>query len=321
MVEGFRCATYLLTNERSTTQKEEEMSVKPITHIGLHLGAQVGEDDIIVGVRVVPTKREGRTVFARTLNFEEQDNGEAITGEPGDPLLFPAGSMKITIADVDRYSEPTSDGYAPVANTVWSWNAIPPLKHPQARHNYLLAAARRLDTAHGHSVEALKGLTSSSSQSSFLKARAVMFEALGHAELMCIALSRAMRMIQKAKAKVGVTVAVPKEVQALESRVTAIRHAFEHIDDRATGKAHHEGPSDAMTVLDQTDFFKSGVLRYASNSLDVAAEAIPAMLAARKFIIDAVAAEGPTKTYNSDLKFTLTDDSEPSSAVSPNEAK
>ena len=287
------------------------MSIGPITYMSLNLGPQVGADDGIVGVRVVPIEREGRTVFARTLNSGEPDNGEGITVEPGDTLLFEAGSMKITLADVDRYSEPTPDGYASVANTVWSWLAIPPRTHPREVHNYILAAARRLDIAHVHSLGALSGLTNSSNQPSFLKARAVMFEALGHAELMCIALGRAIRMIRQAKAKVGVTIAVPPPVHAVESRVLAIRDAFEHIDERAAGKARHEGPADAMTVFDQGDFFDSGVLRYAGHSLDIAAEVTPAMLAARKFVVDAVAAEGSTKTLNAETKWTFTDDPEP----------
>ena len=107
------------------------MSIGPITHMKLNLGPQVGEDDGIVDVRVVPIKREGRTVFVRTLNFGEPDNGEGITVEPGDTLLFQSGSMKITLTDVDRYCEPTPDGYASVANTVWSWLAIPPRTHPR----------------------------------------------------------------------------------------------------------------------------------------------------------------------------------------------
>ncbi len=52
------------------------------------------------------------TVCGRTLNYGERDNGEAILVEPGDTLIFPQGSVKVMLADVDRYSEPESDGYA-----------------------------------------------------------------------------------------------------------------------------------------------------------------------------------------------------------------
>ena len=285
------------------------MAIVPITHISLNQGPQVGADDEIIGVRVVPTRREGRTVFARTLFFGEPDNGEAITIERGDTLLFPPGSINISIADVDRCSEPSADGYAPVANTVWSWLAIPPFTHPREVHHYMLAAARRLDIAHVQFAGALNGLAASPKQpTSFLKTRAIMFEALSHAELMCIAFGRAIRIIREAKTKVSVKIPVPEAVDAVESRVLKFRDAFEHIDERAMGKAHHENPADAMTVFDQADFFESGVLHYAGHSLDIAGEVAPAMVAARKFIVDAVAAEGSTKSINEEVKWTFTND-------------
>ena len=298
-----------------------DMAISPISHMSLNLGPQVGEDDAIVRVRVVPIGSDGHTVYARTLNFGEADNGEFITVEPGDTLIFPAGTMKVTIADVDRYSEQTPDGYAPVANTVWSWLAIPPRAPLLTVHNYMLAAARRLDIAHVHCMGALSGLAACSSQASFLKTRAVMFEALGHAESMCIALSRAVRMLRQAKGKVSVKIAVPVAVDTVESRVRSIRDAFEHIDERAEGKAMREGPADAMSVFDQNDFFTSGILRYAERSLDIAGEAVPAMVASRQFIIDAVSAEGPTKTLQKEMKWTFTADPDPFPIVSADEAK
>jgi len=246
----------------------------------------------------VPAGREGRTVYGRTLNYGEPDSDNAITVETGDTLIFPQGSVKVTFKDVDRYSEPARDGYAPVANTVWSWLAIPPRASNAIAHNYLLAAARRLDIAHVHCIGALNGLADCSKQPSFLKARAVMFDALGHAESMCIALSRAIRMIKQADMKVSVKIPVPPEVNAVENQVLSIRDAFEHIDERAEGKTRREGPRDAMSVFDQTDFFASGVLRYAGNSLDLSSEAVAAMIASRQFIVDAAAVAGPTKTIN-----------------------
>ena len=70
-------------------------------------------------------------MYGRTLNYGERDNDEGILVEPGDTLIFPQGSVKVMLADVDRYSEPESDGYAPLANTVWTWLAIPPRPVPK----------------------------------------------------------------------------------------------------------------------------------------------------------------------------------------------
>ena len=296
------------------------MAIEPITYMSLNLGPQAGVDDSIVGIRVVPAGREGRTVYGRSLNYGESDSGDAIRVEPGDTLIFPLGSVKITVMDVDRNSEPEDDGYAPVANTVWSWLAIPPPTNEMV-YNYLLAAARRLDMAHVHCMGALSGLAGCSNQPSFLKVRAVMFEALGHAESMCIALSRAILMIRQAKTVVSVTIPVPSALSGLEDGVLSIRNAFEHIDERAQGKARLEGPSDAMSVFDQSDFFASGVLRYANDSLDIAAEAVPAMVAGRQFIVNAAAAAGSTKTIDAEIKQTFTDNSDELSVVSPDEVE
>ena len=286
------------------------MAITPITYISVNLGPEAGSDDAIVGVRVVPIVRKGRTVYGRTLNHGEPDSGEAISVTPGDTLIFPQGSVKITITDVDRYSEAEEDGYAPVANTVWSWLAIPPPTFGASVHHYLLAAARRLDIAHVNCVGALRGLAESSGQSSFLKSRAVLFDALGHAESMCISLARAIRMIRQGEARVSVKVPVPTAVMAIEDAVKSIRDAFEHIDERAGGTVRQQGSNDAMSVFDQSDFFSSGILRYARHSLDISGEAVPAMVAGRQFIVEAAAAEGSTKTINGEMKWTFSTDSE-----------
>ena len=74
--------------------------------------------------------------------------------------------------------------------------------------------------------------------------------------------------------------------------VLAIRNAFEHIDERAIGKAHRENPKDAMSVFHQSEFFTSGVLRYAGHALDIRGEAVPALIAGRRFIVEACHASG-----------------------------
>ena len=282
------------------------MSIPPITFIDVNLGPEVGSDDTVVGVRVVTDRREGRMVYGRTLNYGEPDNGEAIMVEPGDTLVCPQGSVKVMLADVDRYSEPESDGYSPLANTVWTWLAIPPRSFDVSGSHYLLAAARRLDMAHVHCRAALTTLQDCPGKP-FVKARALRFDALGHAESMCIALRRVIGMIQQANARFSIEAPISKLITGVEPGVRSIRDAFEHIDERAEGRARHKGPSsDAMSIFDQSDFFVSGILRYASHSLDIQGEAVPAMIAARKFIVDAAAEAGKTKTINVELKWTFT---------------
>ena len=284
---------------------EATLTIDPITYISINLGPKDGANDFLAGVRVVPAGRHGNRVYGRTLKHGEPDSGEGISVEVGETLEFPAGSVSVTMADVDRYSKPGADGYAPVANTVWTWLAIPPHKDDQTFINYLLAAARRLDAAHAHCVGALRALTDHRNEKGF-RAREAMFDALGHAESMCVALSRAIRMITQARAPISAPPAVPEEVSAIKHAVLAIRDAFEHIDERAVGKARRENPSDAMSVFDQSDFFTSGVLRYAGHSLDIRGEAIPALIAGRRFIVEAATRAGLRKTITHPIEYTFT---------------
>lgn len=283
------------------------MAIEPVTYISINLGPQAGVDDFLAGIRVVPAGRESGQWYGRTLNEGEMDSGEGIPIKPGDTLTFQAGSISVTMADVDRYAEPGSDGYARVANTVWTWLAIPPRQYDQTFVNYLLAAARRLDAAHTHCAATLAFLDNPPDEKGFM-AREAMFDALGHAESMCIALGRAVRMIGLARQTISTSVPVPPQVGKVEEAVIHIRNAFEHIDERAIGKARNENSEDAMSVFDQSDYFLSGILRYAGYSLDVRAEVLSALIAGRQFIVNAATHAGLRKTINEPIEWTFTDD-------------
>ena len=64
-----------------------------------------------------------------------------------------------------------------------------------------------------------------------------------------------------------------------------------------------------MSVFDQTDFFASGVLRYAGHTLDICGEVLPALIAGRRFIVEAAMRAGLRKTYEGPNRFgPVTDD-------------
>ena len=198
--------------------------MEPITYISINLGPDVGANDSVIGVRVVPDGRNGPEVYGRTLSADEPDTGVGITVETGDKLVFPAGSVKFTLRDVDKHALPGSDGYSPVANTVWTWLQIPPPPTEDFFH-YMLAAARRLDAAHALYVSTLRQLTSDPGEP-FMRTRVRTFYALSSAEAMCITLNRALTMISIAQAKLSVNTPVPGTVQAVQESVQAIRNAF-----------------------------------------------------------------------------------------------
>ena len=153
------------------------MTFKPITYMSFNLGSDADVDSqLLVGIRVIPTSRDGSTVFARTLNYGELDSGEGIVLQPGERLLFPPGSVKATIQDIDWGNTPDSDGYAVIANTVWTWLQIGP-SPDQSFFNYLFAAARRLDSAHALCVSTIREFDNPPDEL-FIKSRARIFRAL-----------------------------------------------------------------------------------------------------------------------------------------------
>ena len=283
------------------------MAIGPIKYISINLGPKIGENDFLASVRVVPAGKSGNKVYGRTLNQREPDSDEGILVEAGETLEFPAGSISVTMAHVDQYSKPEANGYAPVANTVWSWLAIPPHENDQTFVNYLLSAARRLDAANTHCSGVLRYLADPPNEKGF-RAREATFDALGEAESMCIALNRAIRMVDQARDTISALVAVPQEISAIKDAVLAIRDAFEHIDERAVGKARRENSADAMSVFDQSDFFNAGVLRYSGHSLDIRSEVIPALIAGRQFIIEAATRAGLRKIINEPIEWTFTEE-------------
>lgn len=278
------------------------MVSEPITYIGLHLGPNSGANDAVIGVRVVPERKVGNVVYARTLNAGELDTDEGISLDVGEKLVCPPGSVKVTIQDVDRYAKLHSDGYAAITNTVWTWLQIPP-HADETFFNYLLAVSRRLDMAHALCLAALSELSDRADEP-FIRTRERIFGALGNAELMCISLNRAIEMIRKTQTYFqGIKTAVPKEVEDLREAVSAIRNAFEHIDERAVGRTRRENAEDATSIFDQGDLVSYGVLRYADHALNLRTHVVPALIIARKFIYDVITEAGTAKTVSQAIEF------------------
>ena len=277
------------------------MSMDPITHISLTLGPNTGITDFMVGIRIIPAGRNGNQVYARTLSVGEPDNGEGIQLSEGDRLIFPEEYLRITLEDVDKYSEVQPTGYAAITNTAWTWLQMPPPKS-EAFFHYMLATARRLDQAHELCVQVLDELKVLPEPRS-IQRRNRLFNALSNSESMCLALSRAITMIINAGDKIQTKTSVHPDLISLEEHATAIRNAFEHIDERAFGKAWQETSTDALSIFNQADLVTDYVLRYAQHSLSLPSDVLPNLVKARQFLYDAISEIGTTKTVNVPLDF------------------
>jgi hypothetical protein len=279
------------------------MKPHAIRYLGISLPSAAGANDALVGVRVVPAGRDGTKVFGRTLADGEQDSGEPVAFYPyaGEELHFPSGNVQISLRDLDRGNQPGSDGYAPVANTLWTWLVFGAPPDP-AFFRFLFAAARRLDTAHSLCVDVLGALTDRPEP--FIKARQRLFAALGLAELMCAALGRGIDMLRSVPSQFSVPMTLPETVTTFFPALREIRNAFEHIEDSALGKVHGRPPAEALSIFDQRDLISSGVLRYASHSLDLRSEVLPMLVDSRRVVLEVAAATaGAARTLDMPVSF------------------
>ena len=172
---------------------------------------EVGANDGLVAVRVVPAGRDGTKVYGRTLKPGEVDPGVPVTYYPnaGEELHFRPGSVEITIEDVDRMAKPGPDGYATISNTVWTWLIATSAPTDPALFRFLLAASRRLDTA--HSLYTYVDAALGSFSGSYPHQREQVFAALGLSELLCVGLG-AVDMLQQIPTQFSVNLQVPATI-------------------------------------------------------------------------------------------------------------
>ena len=104
-----------------------------------------------------------------------------------------------------------------------------------------------------------------------------------------IALHRCFEMVYGLVEKFSLGLQVPASVDKIRAPVMEIRHAFEHIDERAQGKINQQKTHpDALTIFNQPDFVNSSVLQYKTLTLNLETEVIAALLDCREFIMNAI---------------------------------
>lgn len=270
-------------------------AVQDIRYIGLTMTSEVGAPDSVVDVRVVAAGRQGRVVFGRTLHPDEHDSGEPIRFDPeaGEVLRFEPGAVAISLVDVERHAKVDSFGYAPVAGTLWTWLSVVAPVREAAALRYLLAAARRLDSA--CTLLALLRETLDAPSETFIQLRNRILVALGHAEMMCVALGRAVDMLIAMPEELGGPPDLPTVISSKADVLRAMRNAFEHIEDRALGRVRGRPAEVALSIFDQADLFRSRRLSYAGSSLDISDDILPIVQETRALLLRLAASDGPVQ--------------------------
>lgn len=237
--------------------------------------------------RIVPIRREGNIVYARTLRRGEEDTGEAIHLKAGDQLVIPAGELVVDSRDIDEHYNPKrSGGYRPVANTVWSWYRF--ATEQLGFFLFLFALARRTDAAHALWVLAIEARDKARTESG-ISQRLSHFNALAAAEVAIVALGRCYRMVSTLVQKYCPELLVPDSVTTTQEAVIEMRNAFEHIDERAEGKiGGGRFDVDALSIFNQPDFVQSSILRYRHHTLNFESDVIAALIDCRELVMDAI---------------------------------
>lgn len=265
--------------------------MKTVSATRLCFGPEEGGDDAMThDMRVVPDGREGSTVYMRTLRHGESDDGRRVHLKPGERPAFRAGSLKIELDALDAHFTSDIEGFAPLANTVWTWLKLAGQKWDVPRVRYVLAAARRLDAAAAtwsRVTDLFSSLEAAPEASLSPQTRALVFELIAGVELAVIALRRVVAMVECASSEVGADTPVPDVVERLSPHLTEIRNAFEHIDERASDRVRRKPDPVAASVFEQRRLLTERVIVYADH--EIGADDVTELLAScRQFLKDVV---------------------------------
>ncbi|NVN51702.1 light-mediated development protein DET1 [Mycolicibacterium hippocampi] len=255
-----------------------------LSHVSLHMSA-AGTHGYMMPLRIVLVRREPGKVVARTLRFSEPDDGSRVHVAPGDSVEV---QVTLELDAVDEFESQGNIGYVPVTPVLFTWLAAASQSDTDQRRRYLLAAARRLDLAQSL-FQRVEELRQSDPEGAPAVRRAV-FEMVGAVELAVVSLSRAVDMSRRAGAELGTTATVPSAISAHFATVTAIRHAYEHIEERALGKVHGNPHRDALTIFAHDSVVRDGVITYGSHRLDLATD-VPQIIAATRQFLKTAAGE------------------------------
>ena len=260
---------------------------------------QDSSGELLVYGRLVPDGREGNKVFARSLRPGEEDTGEGVNVRAGEQLIVRAGGLVVNSDEIDALSPKGYGGYAPVANTVWTWYRI--VGERVGFFLYVHALARRLDAAHAAWELAIQERDKARSEGA-IGQRIGFFRALSEAEVAIIALHRAMDMLLRFNGVFPLGLEIPDSLRKLEPIVKDMRNAFEHIDERAQGKINQRRKMDAeaLSIFAQPDFIGSSVLQYRGKQLHFYEDVLAALLSCRELVLKVIDLRADAQTENGD---------------------
>jgi hypothetical protein len=275
----------------------------PIAAVGLHTSDQVGANDMIFDLRVVPDGRAPGTVYARTLRFNELDDGRRVHVRPGETLTLAPGAVTVQLDAIDEYYRKVDparpEGSLATALRVWFGMGT-----GQAPELLMLmsAAAYRLDAAHHllcHAEVARCSLQQAGDQSSAAQVAKV-DELIHLVQEGIVALARCIALVRCGVEQAEFDVALPAPIANHMVAIKDIRDAYEHIDERALGRVGNKKVVDqrSFMIFKHEALVRDGLIEYFDHRL--ALSDLPEVLEACRATIKALAG-GPPNAPTGDL--------------------
>lgn len=256
-----------------------------ISHISLHSSDEEDSNSgFFFSIRVIPVRRESKIIFVRTLRFGESDDGSRVHIRSGDSLSFEIGSLVAELDYIDSLEPATDSGHVPLSPVLVTWFSIGHENSDGKWLRYLLAAARRLDTANLLLMEVEKRRTELSREDIAGPAiRRAAYELIGAVEMAIVALGRVADMALKARDSIDCRIQVPEIIITSSIALMAIRDSFEHIEDRAIGQVRNKANLEALTIFDHAQILANDRIVYGDFELDLKVQVPNILVEAREF--------------------------------------
>ena len=193
--------------------------------------SDVGEDNFLIGGRLVPIKREGNIVYARSLRRGEEDTGEAIHLNSGDRPVIPPGELVIDSRDIDDQLEEDIGGYKPISPVLYVFSHFLSGDKVFERRKSLLAIGRWMDSTYLHwknytmAVRDMRNATGD-------KKKTFLYKAWASAEQAVIMLHRLNKLVRIYNKNFG-GIKSSSMLDKSSKTVKRLRDKIEHTDEEA----------------------------------------------------------------------------------------
>lgn len=274
---------------------QEVVTSTPIHSIAICESDQVGANDTIYWLRVVPDGRDEGVVYGRTLRRDEADDGRRVHVRPGERFELPKGSVQIELDEIeDFYKEIDPERpHGSFAAVVRVWQRTAGIRPPELAR-VAQAAAHRLDAATYslHRATSIGQLLRSQDGSGGPRGVAALDEYLHLVQETIVALARCIALLDHARKHSGFDVPRHAVIERHREALKDLRDAYEHIDERALARAKGVVDERNLMIFEHTSLVRDGVISYFDHKLRV--DDLHSVIAACRSDIKTAIGGGPT---------------------------